>query len=692
MSIVSQASATNILRRITGDDDHHLHPDQWDAIDALVNGHQRLLVVQRTGWGKSAVYFIAAQLLRDAGGGPAVIISPLLALMRNQIEAAQRAGIQAVTLNSANIDEWGTIASRLRDGDIDILLVSPERLNNLNFREELLPRLATQLSLLVIDEAHCISDWGHDFRPDYRRIKDLIPTLNPATPVLATTATANNRVVGDISAQLGEETTIMRGSLARRSLYLNVLHLPDSSQRAAWIATHIQDLSGSGIVYCLTIAAAEELGHYLRSMGYQAATYTGRTEAAERELYEQQLLNNELKVLVATSALGMGFDKPDLGFVIHYGAPSSPISYYQHIGRAGRNNDQASIILLPGTEDQAIWEYFAKSSLPDASAVEPLMQALSQADTPLTVARLENSVNLSRGRIEQTLKILSVDHFVEKTRSGWIRTSKPFTLDLHKNQALKETRAKEAQAMLDYIETSWCRELYLRKQLDDMTATEPCGRCDNCRNTYLDPHIDTASLEALRAAAAQSGVDISVRKRWPAGVTQKGPILGIAGIKALDRLSSLTHGTLLRQILHDKAWPFAARWQDDPLLALSVSVLQDWEWEYRPRCVVVLENPHPDITTLLHQYAQCLADIGNINFSGVLKLHEGARDVDAHNSTYRVRALTKRWNCDSLGEVIGPVLLISDVVDTSWSVTVAASELHEHYGVQVLGLVLATHY
>src|SRR6185312_7945858 len=351
-------AAEETLRQLAGPY-AQLRDDQWRAIEALVGRRRRVLLVQRTGFGKSAVYFVATALLRAAGAGPTVIVSPLLALMRNQVEAAAGAGIRAATINSANTTEWADITKAVAVGEVDVLLVSPERLNNPEFRDEVLPELAATCGLLVVDEAHCVSDWGHDFRPDYRRIGTFLGALPAGVPVLATTATANARVTADVAEQLGHDTLVLRGALDRESLRLGVLELPDPAHRLAWLADHLRDLPGSGIVYTLTVAGAEEVATFLRGRGYEVAAYSGRTEGTEREEAEAALLANRVKALVATSALGMGFDKPDLGFVVHIGAPPSAIAYYQQVGRAGRAVQSADVLLLPGAEDAAIWRYFA---------------------------------------------------------------------------------------------------------------------------------------------------------------------------------------------------------------------------------------------------------------------------------------------------------------------------------------------
>ncbi|MDT7582199.1 MAG: ATP-dependent helicase RecQ, partial [Pseudonocardiales bacterium] len=362
-----------------------LRPDQWRAIEALVVDRRRALVVQRTGWGKSAVYFVATALLRARGAGPTVIISPLLALMRNQIAAAEQAGIRAATINSTNLEDWAATYDAVNRGELDVLLLSPERLNNPEFRDQVLPRLAASCGLLVVDEAHCISDWGHDFRPDFRRLRTLLPQLPDGIPVLATTATANSRVVADVADVLGlgsAQVLVLRGSLDRESLQLGVLSLPSSAHRLAWLADQLGSLAGSGIIYTLTVAAAHEVAGYLRERGYPVAAYSGQTEQTERLAAEDDLITNRVKALVATSALGMGFDKPDLGFVIHFGAPASVIAYYQQVGRAGRRLDRAPVILLPGAEDQAIWDYFTSVGFPPQSQVRATLAVLADSPGP----------------------------------------------------------------------------------------------------------------------------------------------------------------------------------------------------------------------------------------------------------------------------------------------------------------------
>ena len=547
--------AESVLRALVGRENAALREDQWRAIEALVVGRRRALVVQRTGWGKSAVYLVATVLLREgwgprvdgaptpspgsrAGAGASVIISPLLALMRDQVAAARRAGINAVTINSANAAQWDEIEAQVRAGDVDVLLVSPERLNNPVFRDEVLPHLAASAGLVVVDEAHCISDWGHDFRPDYRRIRTLLAELPPRTPVLATTATANQRVTDDVAEQLaggapGErapEVLVLRGTLERDSLHLGALLLPDAATRLAWLTGYLRATAGSGIVYCLTVRAALEVAQRLREAGLDVAAYTSRTEAAEREGLEEDLKANRVKALVATSALGMGFDKPDLAFVVHVGAPNSPVAYYQQVGRAGRGVDRAEVVLLPGAEDRAIWDWFGSQGFPPEDEVRAVLDALAAAradgEGVLSTSVLETATHLRRGRLESMLKVLDVDGAVRRVRGGWRATGRPWVYDAERYARVEAARADEQDLMLayEYLPAPQCRMAFLRGVLDDPDL-EPawrCGSCDLCGGLDLSPTASREEVAAARRSLDRVGVVVEPRRQWPVGMGRLG--------------------------------------------------------------------------------------------------------------------------------------------------------------------------
>ncbi|WP_048474222.1 RecQ family ATP-dependent DNA helicase [Mycolicibacterium chlorophenolicum] len=690
--MVTRDDAQAILEQLAGPG-ALLRDDQWTAIEALVVQRRRALVVQRTGWGKSAVYFIAAKLLRGTGHGATVIVSPLLALMRNQVAAAERAGVHAATINSSNVAEWDDIHQRVRDADLDVLLVSPERLNNPDFRDAVLPALARDAGLVVVDEAHCVSDWGHDFRPDYRRIRSLIAELGTDVPVLATTATANDRVVEDVAAQLGvggRDTLVLRGGLDRESLRLSVVQAGNPAQRAAWLADHIGSLPGSGIVYTLTVAQAHDVAALLRERGLPVAAYTGATEAAEREQLEADLLADRVKALIATSALGMGFDKPDLGFVVHLGAPSSPIAYYQQVGRAGRATERAEVILLPGREDADVWRYFASVAFPAESLVRKVIRELD-TDRPLSTAALEPLVDLNRSRLEMVLKVLDVDGAVRRVKGGWVGTGAPWEYDEARYRTLDEARRREQQAMLDYQATQGCRMAFLRAQLDDpdLGADERCGRCDNCTGERYSADVDAAAAEDTRRTLMRPGVELSPRKQWPTGLAKLGIDLsgritdGPQPGRVIGRLTDLGWGARLRALLDgpDGEVP-------DDVVTAAVKVLAAWDWAVRPTAVMSLDSAtHPVLITSLRSR---LAELGRLTDLGTMRYAPGRRPATAANSAYRVAALSGAWSPpEPVPADAGPVLLVDDLADTGWTLTMAARVLRAAGAAEVLPFALA---
>ncbi|MFF1777606.1 RecQ family ATP-dependent DNA helicase [Streptomyces virginiae] len=711
-----RSSADSVLARLVGDPTGtaRLREDQWLAIEALVAHKRRALVVQRTGWGKSAVYFVATSLLRASGAGPTVIVSPLLALMRNQVEAAARAGIRARTINSANPEEWEGIQAEVAAGEVDVLLVSPERLNNPDFRDQVLPKLSAATGLLVVDEAHCISDWGHDFRPDYRRLRTMLADLPPGVPVLATTATANARVTADVAEQLGTgagtDALVLRGPLDRESLSLAVLTLPDAAHRLAWLADHLGELPGSGIIYTLTVAAAEEVTAYLRHRGHTVSSYTGKTENADRQQAEDDLQANRVKALVATSALGMGFDKPDLGFVVHLGSPSSPIAYYQQVGRAGRGVEHAEVLLLPGREDEAIWQYFASVAFPPEEQVRRTLDVLAQAGRPLSLPALEPLVDLRRTRLETMLKVLDVDGAVHRVKGGWTSTGEPWAYDAERYAWVARQRATEQQAMRDYAAATGCRMEFLRRQLDDEEAAA-CGRCDNCAGARFTAEVSSTALDTARGELGRPGVELEPRKMWPTGLAAVGVDLkgripageqALTG-RALGRLSDIGWGNRLRPMLAPQAPDQPV---PDDVAQAVVAVLADWArgpggWASgapdapaRPVGVVALPSrSHPQ---LIGSLAARIAEIGRMPLLGALAYTDQAPEFGSvsSNSAQRVRGLHQTLTvppalADALAESAGPVLLVDDRAESGWTIAVAARLLRRAGAKEVFPLVLA---
>jgi ATP-dependent DNA helicase RecQ len=525
------ATALERLRTLTADGDSQFRPGQLEAIRDVVVDRARVLCVQRTGWGKSAVYFVATSLLRDDPAhpaGPTLIVSPLLALMRNQIAAAERLGLRAHTINSTNREEWDEVRDRLAADQIDLLLISPERLNNQRFREGMLPLFAASVGLLVIDEAHCISDWGHDFRPDYRRVKDMLDALAPDVAV-----TANDRVVGDVLEQLapagGEPLRFYRGPLARTSLRFEVLDLPRPAERLAWLVEHLggpERIPGSGIVYTLTKRDAEQVASFLLANGISAEAYSGEQETEVRIATEERLLRNELKAVVATSALGMGYDKADLTFVVHYQAPGSVISYYQQVGRAGRGVEHADIVLLRGGEDRRIQDFFIEQAFPQREWVDAVLEDLVSAGPEgRTTRELMAVVNLGMGRIEAMLKILDVEGAVRREGTRWQAVvGADWTYDAERYAQVTALRRSEQEAMAAFGSDGRCLMRVLQEELDDPDAHD-CGRCSVCTSPRFDQPPDPRLVELAGRHLRSRPVELEVKKMAPdaAGAMRKIP-------------------------------------------------------------------------------------------------------------------------------------------------------------------------
>ena len=703
----TQGQALEVLRELVGNPEAQFHEGQYEAIEALVDAGRRALVVQRTGWGKSAVYFVSSLLLRRRGAGPTLIVSPLLALMRDQVAAAARAGVRAVAINSANQLEWDDVRAQLAADNVDVLLVSPERLTNPSFREHQLPELIRRTGLLVIDEAHCISDWGHDFRPDYRRIGDLIEQLPQTVPVLATTATANSRVVHDIEDQLGTGVLTIRGALGRESLRLGVLKLADSRDRLGWLLTHLADMPGSGIIYTLTVSAAEDTARLLSEAGHNVLSYTGRTDPGDRERAEQLLKDNQVKALVATSALGMGFDKPDLGFVIHLGAPSSPVAYYQQVGRAGRGAANADVLLLPGTEDREIWQYFATASMPSEEKAGTVLQVLAEAGSALSTVALEARVDLRRTPLELLLKVLAVDGAVERVGGGWKSTGQPWTYDAERYARIAEARVNEQDSMVIYEDTAGCRMEYITAVLDDESA-RACGRCDNCAGQWFPADVATAAADAAGQTLRRAGVVLEPRLQWPSGMDRLGvPVKGkikpdelLAEGRVLARLTDLGWGGALREVFAAGA---GDREVDPAMLQACVQVLREWSagdgrsagWSGQGRPVAVVSIPSRDKPVLVDSLARGIASIGRMPYLGPLQLqHGGPTGSRGGNSAYRLAGVWDRLVVDpelkqNLASIGGQgVLLVDDLADSRWTMTVAGRALRQSGAGWVLPLVL----
>lgn len=677
---MDKKGAISLLRKALNLPEATFREGQWEAIEKLTVNKEKLLVIQRTGWGKSSVYFISTRILRDQGKGPTIIISPLLALMRNQIEAAERLGINAVSINSNNIEDWKAIQKEVLKDRVDALLISPERLANERFIDEILFPIADKIGLFVVDEAHCISDWGHDFRPDYRRIVGILKVMPKGMPVLGTTATANDRVVSDIEEQLGG-INVLRGALTRESLKLQNIVLKDQASRLAWLKENVPNLDGSGIIYVLTKRDARTVTQWLNDCDIDAAAYySGVTDenfdntATYREFLEDALYNNELKVLVATTALAMGYDKPDLNFVIHFQAPDSIISYYQQVGRAGRAINTAFGILLSGQEDADVHQYFRESAFPPEHVVQDILQALIDHDG-LSTTKLQEVLNINYGQIDKTIKYLTVEEPSPIIKEGtkWKRSAVSFTMDTDKIERLTSQRLFEWKTVQDYIQTEECLMTFLQKELDDPNV-KPCGKCSNCLGIKTLPdmvsHNNTVEASIY---LKHSEFDILPRKQI---ATNALPVYEWSGRlnnlvaekgKVLSRWGDAGWGNIVANDKHQGSF------RDELVDAMNEMIVERWQPNPFPEWLTCIPSlRHPD---LVPDFAKRLAEKLGIPFKPIiLKVKDTKPQKEQENSFHQCQNLDGVFHiADNVENK--PVFLIDDAVDSGWTFTIVATLL-----------------
>lgn len=642
---------------------------QKEAIDAVVNG-KRTLVVQKTGWGKSLVYFLATKLLKEKKrDGITLIISPLLALMNNQIDSAKKLGINVKTINSDNKDEWNNIISDICDNNtVDALIISPERLANADFVKDCLDKIKNRVNLFVVDEAHCISDWGHDFRPDYRRIVKILQLLPSNVPVLATTATANDRVVNDIVAQLGENLVISRGELIRESLAIQVIKLQKKEDRLAWLAENIEKMPGSGVVYCLTKADCDLVTDWLNENDIKSEKYYADISKEDKAIVLEKFQQNEIKVLVATVAFGMGYDKPDIGFVIHFQRPANIVSYYQQIGRAGRGIELAYAVLLCGEEDEHINQYFINSAFPTEKDMNIVVDFIT--DNPgKSISEIKGALNIRANRVDKTLKYLTVgdDIYTEDVnrKKCYYKSAKKWKPDLERSEGITAIRYKEMQDMDEFTKQKGCYMKYIAEKLDDVNA-KVCGKCSNCRGLLFDEGVDAETVQrAQQFIKSKFGV-IEPRKQFPDKTKIKSEFQFKDGI-VLSNYADAGYGLAVQK------GKYLDGYFSDELVDASAKILSEFiknnniEW-----ITPVTSKRHPQ---LVPDFAKRLADkLGIGYFEGIKKLDaEEQKKFENSDGQYR--------NANDSFEIIQikkeNILLVDDMVDSRWTFTVCAMKMRE---------------
>lgn len=668
---VTREQAQKLLTESIGPE-ADFRPQQWEAISRLVSKKERLLIVQRTGWGKSTVYFIATRLLRDQGAGPTLIISPLLSLMRNQIlNAEQHLNLNAITINSNNEDEWDEAKQAVINSTCDLLLISPERLANPEFRNDVLNEMEQGFGMLVVDEAHCISDWGHDFRPDYRRIKRIIKRLPDNVPVAATTATANDRVVEDVTTQLPDLKPI-RGMLVRDSLKIQTIELGSRERRLAWLAENVTETPVSGIIYCLTTNEVEHVADWLTDRGLDVLPYHGRLDDDVRREREQKLLNNDVDALVATNALGMGFDKPDLGFVIHFQRPPNLIRYYQEIGRAGRDLDEAYAILLSGEEDDDIAEYFIESAFPAPEDFENVLSTIEASVEPLYRRTILKRTDISWQRMTKCLKILRVEGAISREDEGYVRTANPWKYDHERFEQVTERRWEELERIKEFVITDECLTQFVDDELDG-ELDEPCGQCANCDGNFLPTVVQNEDLihEAIEHYQNEGWNIVEPRKqrhRQDGGRDRIPETVRPKPGRALCVWDDPGWGTEVRKGKYEHG-----RFDDDLVEAAATFILEEWSPSPEPKWIAAV--PSTSTAGVVTNFAKRLAERLNIPFIDCIKKVEPTCPQKNMANSYQ-----KCWNVEGAFDTTdrvhhGPVLLVDDVVASRWTLTETAKEL-----------------
>ena len=684
------SKALYLLKQMLGDQ-AEFRKGQWEAIKNLVEDHHRVLLVQKTGWGKSIVYFIATRMLRDQGAGPTLLISPLLSLMRDQIKMAEKIGINALTINSTNQDNWPEIERILLKNQCDVILISPERLNNYHFRNNILTKISGRIGLFVIDEAHCISDWGHDFRPDYRRIVRILNQLPPVVPVLGTTATANDRVIGDIKDQLGKNLVVLRGPLAREGLRLQNIKLNSHAARYAWIVENLPKFGENkrGIIYCQTVHDTERLADWLTIKGFNAKPYHGGMDSDLRESLENDFKNNVVDILVATVALGMGFDKPDVYFVIHFQCPGSVVHYYQQVGRAGRKLDKSYGILLGGGDDEEIQEYFINSAFPSKSVMENILNCLEKSEG-LSFYQILSHVNVSNSVLEKALKLLEIDQAIGvdyKGRRIYFRTAKKWHPDEERIEKITQLRRAEVDEMKAYLEYDGCLMAFLQRTLNDPKPSD-CGVCANCQNRGFSSEVDGNLHKEAKEYVRSERIELTPRKQFPTGlaIPQKGRKVpkeyqNMPG-RALCYYGDGLWGKLVREGKYQNGY-----FSHDLVEASAHLITNLWRPDPYPKWAVPIPSTrHP---TLVSEFALALAQTLRLQFHDLLcRTSNPPEQKNMENSLHQSKNVLSSLNIK--GKIAPyPILLVDDIVDSGWTLTIAGYLLQKNGSGVVFPFTLA---
>lgn len=667
--------AIELLRKATGNPRAEFREGQWEAIEHVVNSRGPLLVVERTGWGKSLVYFIATAINRRINRkGLTLLVSPLKSLMRNQVEAASRAGIRSGRIDSSNEKEWPEVESRISDDKLDILLIAPERFANKKFFNNVYVSIANKIGMLVVDEAHCISDWGHEFRPDYRRIGNIVSSLRNV-PVIGTTATANNRVIKDLKDNFSGNLKVQRGNLARDNLRLQAFKFNSQSKRLAWLADNLGEIKGTGIIYVLTVKDALKVSQWLLLKGYNVAPYYANVDDQEQEQLEKDLVNEKYKALVSTTALGMGFDMPNCSFVIHYQRPSSVIAYYQQAGRAGRGTGGANCIMFSGFEDRDIHDSFVRTAFPSKASILQVLEALDLSEGGLSYSELIAKLNLPAPLIRKILKLMEVENEPPLLLKGrkWLKTKNDVPQQYYERvEAVYRVRKQEQEEMDNYADLDDGYMEFLMKALDspvlEYTPSPSMPKAlpeENNSDTVNEANrfLNRSHLKIVPRKKFPSGLDTGAAKIVVEGAMEEGRSLaywGDDGWGQLIQKGKSRDGCFNDQLIKVFCEMISDHWRPDPFPSWVTSV------------------PSLDHPELVPDFARAVAARLRVPYSAaLLKVKPSLPQKAMMNTVQRLKNIMGVFEVSDNEVLDGGVLLVDDVVDSRWTLTWLAKLLRE---------------
>ena len=644
---------------------------QYEAIEAVLT-KKRTIVVQKTGWGKSLVYFISAKMI----GGVTLVISPLLVLMDNQKLFAEKMGLRCAVINSrVKGEERDELLESIRNCQYDIIFTTPETLYSRDMKD-LIPEL--NIRLMVIDECHCISDWGHDFRLEYSRLNRIIAALPENVSVLGTTATANDRVIADLKKQFGENVFISRGSLFREGLHIEILRLETKAERYVWMKNNIRKLPGSGIVYCLTKRDCRNIADFLNANGIKARAYYSddelevineETGKSYNEETEDLFYRNIIKVIVATIKLGMGYDKPDIGFIIHFQRPGSLVAYYQQIGRAGRKTGMdAYCYLMTGKEDRTISEYFIETAFPTESQEREIISALEQNSQGLTLPALQKNCNISRSALIKTINMLQNNNMIYNEEGKYYRSINPYSYARSHYESVKRSKYQELNEVEVYLREKGCLSKYVLLSLNDETAHD-CGKCANCLGHSIFPGLNWPSpieVSAVQEYLNRQIIAIEPRVRWQyKNDLDKNTVIAVpneVGI-ALSKYGDAGYGEMTA---YDK---YHAPEFRDELVRKSIEVLRK---KLSGQGITAVTNVPSSRNRKVANLAAKIAKGLGIRYIDALEKRPGQfqQQKDMQNSHFQCKNALESIKLKDGIWVPSNIILVDDMVDSKWTLTV----------------------